>query len=197
MPPTRTSNRPAPSGKFRSSKGQTIKRATKQTSSRKSSGTPSSQIITKHATVRQNDGKDGVAIEAAAQDADESADGDDDNVEQTTSVPKKGKKPKVFVEDKNEMLSLIAGIAADKESRVKAKVDRAKQPHKHKARAASHESDALKKQRQLDKAKAVVAARQRAKKDQSRQTSKLPIDAAASDKAANGGRQERKRVSFA
>ncbi|BGP14109.1 hypothetical protein JCM10213_002406 [Rhodosporidiobolus nylandii] len=101
-----------------------------------------------------------------------------------------GKKGKVFVEEKNDLLSLVASITGATEAKNKAKLNKAKtKPAKPAPPPPNQPSDARKKQ--LDAARAVVAARSKANKDKKKAASAPKPAAPASSDGA------KKRVSFA
>ncbi|KAM0792570.1 hypothetical protein ACM66B_005233 [Microbotryomycetes sp. NB124-2] len=205
MPPSRTDKQPRPSGKFRSSGGQTIKRAAKQ--ARPSKGAPSSQIKAKHAqqqlrAVSDEAGDEDTAADEQLKDDSEAEDDDEEQQSVQQSKPR-AKKRKVFVEDKDQMLSLIAGIADEKEQQAKKKVQRArtasKKPRKEqletrdKKGAVKFES----KGKALDKAKAIVAAREKSKREQNKRADAETLQRANEPKTSGASKTERKRVSFA
>ncbi|KAK4053147.1 hypothetical protein OIV83_001882 [Microbotryomycetes sp. JL201] len=197
MPPIRN-KQPRPSGKFRSSGGQTIKRATKQTPAKPASGPPSSQIKAQFKG-RARDNLDQDATNGPRKDDQGSEPTSEDEDKEVQALKHKtGKKQKVFVDDKDQMLSLIAGIAAEKEQQAKAK----KQPKKKQATKRDEGSSKVGgKEKVLDKAKAIVAAREKAKREQHKQADAESFRKASESKhasaAAANEKPERKRVSFA
>ncbi|GAA5913127.1 hypothetical protein JCM6882_005795 [Rhodosporidiobolus microsporus] len=99
-----------------------------------------------------------------------------------------GKQKKVFVEEKGDLMALVASIAGKEEAKTKAKLRKTKQRPSKPAPAPKQQVNPAK-QKQLDAARAVVAARSKAKKDkQKADTAPKPAPAAAEGK---------KRVSFA
>ncbi|GAA5829704.1 hypothetical protein JCM11251_000255 [Rhodosporidiobolus azoricus] len=100
-----------------------------------------------------------------------------------------GKQKKVFVEEKSDLLSLVASIAGQHEAKTRAKLQKTKQ---RPAKAPPVPKDQVNpaKQKQLDAARAVVAARTKAKKDQQK------VDSAPKPALAPAS-EGKKRVSFA
>ncbi|KDE03291.1 hypothetical protein MVLG_06221 [Microbotryum lychnidis-dioicae p1A1 Lamole] len=99
-----------------------------------------------------------------------------------------GKKGKKFVESQSDLLSLVHSITGAHEIKKKSKVQKVKQPKAPSVEAQKAQERANKKQAQLEAAKAIVAARTKAKKDRAK---------AAEDMANSDPQDGRKRVSFA
>ncbi|GAA6011571.1 hypothetical protein JCM11491_004692 [Sporobolomyces phaffii] len=130
---------------------------------------------------------------------DEPSEGDDAEEESTAEVPpvKKGKrqnrktggsgkKVKVFVEQKNDLLSLAASITGQAEEKSKAKLEKLKQRPAPTVKDPKQPSKA--KQQQMDAARNVVAQRSKQRKDNKK------ADLAPPPPKVDDGK---KRVSFA
>ncbi|GAA5983173.1 hypothetical protein JCM5350_007907 [Sporobolomyces pararoseus] len=99
-----------------------------------------------------------------------------------------GKKQKVFVEEKNDLLSLAASITGQAEEKSKAKLERIKQKPAPPPKDPKKPQLSAAKQAQLDAARSIVAQRNKQKKDNKK------ADAAPQPPRVDDGK---KRVSFA
>ncbi|GAA5947417.1 hypothetical protein JCM3765_001669 [Sporobolomyces pararoseus] len=99
-----------------------------------------------------------------------------------------GKKQKVFVEEKNDLLNLAASITGQAEEKSKAKLERIKQKPAPPPKDPKKPQISAAKQAQLDAARSIVAQRNKQKKDNKK------ADAAPQPPKVDDGK---KRVSFA